>query len=81
MPEYTISDTALRRARKLGMYGDARGRLGRIAREAEPLVHPTATHRFGDYLLTIEGDVVLSITRAGSGLPGRSRHRATRAPV
>ena len=44
MPDYDISDAILYQARKLGMYGEVRARLIKMAREAEPFAHPTV-HR------------------------------------
>ncbi len=77
MPEYAISDTVLNQARKLGMYGNVRGRLIRIAREAEPFAHPTATHRFKNLILTIRENDVVSIAKADHRSAGRSRRQRT----
>jgi hypothetical protein len=77
MPDYDISDTTLNQARKLGMYGKVRGRLVKIVREAEPFAHPTATHRFGNLLLTIRGSVLVSIAKADQQSDSRPRRRRT----
>jgi hypothetical protein len=74
---YEISDTTLKQARKLGMYGNVRGRLIKIACEAEPFAHPTATHRFGNLLLSIRDDVLVAIAKADQPSDSRPRRRRT----
>ena len=73
MLDYDISDTALYQARKLGMYGEVRARLIKIAREAQPFAHPAATHRFGNLLLTIRENVLVAIAKADQPSDSRSR--------
>ena len=74
---YEINDAILNQARKLGMYGKVRARLNKIAREAEPFAHPTATHRFGNLLLTIRGNALVSIAKADQPADRRPRRRRT----
>jgi hypothetical protein len=77
MLDYDISDTTLYQARKLGMYGEVRVILIKIAREAQPFAHPTATHRFGNLLLTIRDNVLVSIAKADQPFDSRPRRRRT----
>lgn len=59
--EFYISDTVVQAARKLGMFGDVKGRIARMARMSAPFTHPSGNRRFESYVLQIEGTKVLDL--------------------
>ncbi|QIG76968.1 hypothetical protein EVC30_140 [Rhizobium phage RHph_Y1_11] len=49
-----VTDTAMRQAKHLGVGGNVKSRLERMARRAAVITHPQGNRRFGDYLLRIK---------------------------
>jgi hypothetical protein len=55
--KYTIAPGLLVHAERIGIYGDtAEARTLQMAKLAARITHPDATHRFRQYILTIQGD-------------------------
>ena len=65
---YKIAPGVLARAERIGIYGaTAEARILQMARLAARITHPDATHRFRQYLLTIDEDAcVTSLYRMDS---------------
>lgn len=61
--EYKVSDDALKQARTLGMFGNVRARLAKMAKLSAPFTHPDANRRYEGYLLSIKDDVLVAVTK------------------
>jgi hypothetical protein len=62
--EYRIAPEVLAYAEKLGIYGTTTEmRIKQMATLAEKYTHPPATHRFRQYILTIQEDTVTMLDR------------------
>jgi hypothetical protein len=62
-PRYLVSPHALLKARTFGMYGAAEDRIRNMAVQSSPFAHPVANRRFHQFLLKIEGDVVIDLIK------------------
>jgi hypothetical protein len=62
-PHYIISPHALIKARTFGMYGAAEDRIRYMASQSSPFTHPVANRRFHQFLLKIEGNVVVDLVK------------------
>jgi hypothetical protein len=60
---YRISPHAQVKARTFGMYGAIEDRINNMVRLSSPFVHPVGNRRFHQFLLKIEGDVVLDLIK------------------
>ena len=60
---YIISPHALIKARTFGMYGAAEDRIRYMASQSSPFTHPVGNRRFHQFLLKIEGDVVVDLVK------------------
>ena len=67
---FDVADDALREARGLGMFGNVRARLQKMARSSTPFTHPNGNRRFEGFLLTIEGHTVLGVAPYRVPTPG-----------
>jgi hypothetical protein len=55
--KYTIAPGLLTQAERAGVYGTtAKARILQMAKLAARITHPDATHRFRQYILTIQDD-------------------------
>lgn len=61
--QYTISPHALVKARTFGMYGAVEDRIKNMAHLSSPFAHPVGNRRFHQFLLKIEGDVVVDLIK------------------
>jgi hypothetical protein len=60
--KYTIAPGLLVHAERIGIYGDtAEARILQMAKLAARITHPDATHRFRQYLMTINEDGVVTM--------------------
>lgn len=60
-----VSDEAASRGRALGLYGDTRKRLARMARRSAPYTGPNGENRrFHEFVLTLEDQNVVWVDRA-----------------
>jgi hypothetical protein len=60
---FTPTPAAVKQARQLGLYGDTAKRLSRAARRAAPFTSALGNCRFGDFVLTVEGEKVTRVDR------------------
>lgn len=60
---FSVSDEAVRDARDIGLCGDVRLRLARMARQAAPLTHPDGNRRFDQFVLKVQDKQVLAVNR------------------
>jgi hypothetical protein len=60
---FEVSDFAARQARSLGMSGDVAARVARMARRSAVCTSEFGNRRFGEFFLTVQGNVVTEITR------------------
>jgi hypothetical protein len=61
--QYRATPQALAAARRLGLYGKTESRLSRMARRAAPITCEWGNRRFQDYVLFVEDDQILDVTR------------------
>lgn len=60
----TVTEEAVRMAREIGLCGDVAKRLVRMAKRAAPLTHEEGNRRFGDFVLMVSPDrVVTAVNR------------------
>lgn len=62
-PRYIVSPHALLKARTFGMYGAAEDRIRNMAAQSSPFAHPVANRRFHQFLIKIEGEVVVDLIK------------------
>jgi hypothetical protein len=60
---YIVSPHALIKARTFGMYGAAEDRIRHMANQSWPFAHPVGNRRFHQFLLKIEGEVVVDLIK------------------
>jgi hypothetical protein len=63
---YRISDEVLEQARKLGLEGDVKQQVKRMAKEGTPYTHPRANVRHGGFILKVKGNDVVWLGLADS---------------
>jgi hypothetical protein len=61
--EYDVTPQAIAQAKALGLWGFTTKRVQRMARRSTPVTTDWGNRRFYDYVLNIQGDKVLSVTR------------------
>jgi hypothetical protein len=59
--QYDVSDQAMAQAWELGITGDVKKRVARMARRSANCSHPEGNRRFEDYIFKIEDGVVKSV--------------------
>jgi hypothetical protein len=60
--KYTIAPGLLVHAERIGIYGDtAEARIVQMAKMAARITHPDATHRFRQYIMTIDEACVVTM--------------------
>lgn len=60
---FTVTPQAAKAARLIGLSGDVKKRLARMARRSSPLTHEEGNRRFGEFILKVEARNVVSVTR------------------
>jgi len=66
--EFEVSDELVERAREMGLFGNVRGRIKKMAHYSTPYTHPRGNRRFGEFVLTVGGGRVVSIEKIGVGI-------------
>ena len=61
--EYQVSEQAVQQARYWGITGDVTRRVARMARQAAPHTLEPFNRRFEEFVLQVEGDVVVAFSR------------------
>lgn len=61
--EFVVAEKAAAMAREIGIGGDVRARLSRMARRAAPITHPEGNRRFDDFVLRVNGKTVEAVCR------------------
>lgn len=62
MAEYRVSEQALRSAKHWGVTGDVEARVKRMARLSAPFTCEPFNRRFEDFVLQVEGDLVVDVS-------------------
>lgn len=61
--EFTVADDAVSDGRMVGLAGDVRKRLARMARRSAPITHEDGNRRFDGFVLQVVAREVVSVSR------------------
>jgi len=61
--ELTVADDAVSDGRMIGLAGDVRKRLARMARRSAPITHEDGNRRFDGFVLQVVAREVVSVSR------------------
>ncbi|QXN72617.1 hypothetical protein RCZAHN_8 [Rhodobacter phage RcZahn] len=61
--EFTVADDAVSDGRMIGLAGDVRKRLARMARRSAPITHEDGNRRFDGFVLQVVAREVVSVSR------------------
>ena len=60
---FTVADEAAHDGRRLGLAGDVKKRLARMARRSAPVTHEEGNRRFDGFILNVVAREVVSVAR------------------
>jgi hypothetical protein len=64
--QYNVPDVVVGKARRIGVYGNTRARLSRMAYRSAPITSEYGNRRFHGFVLLVQGDVIKDVTRLAS---------------